>query len=257
VKAYEALIFDLFDTLLLFDRERLPLVQVNGRELRSTSLSAYEVVSSAYRYISFPDFYHAFVSSFEEVASLRSIDHREIPAAERFRILFERLGIERTPLSSGLLERALLAHMDSLSKAMVLPPESQQVLKWARGQYRLGLISNFDHHPTVYRLLGGYGIGSFFDEIVVSSEVGWRKPREEIFHVAFNRLGIQASQALFTGDSPGIDVVGAKQVGMDVAWLNREGEALGEGIPEPNVTIANLVELIAFLETGARDKEAV
>jgi len=32
---YRAVLFDLFDTLVRFDRDRLPAVRVNGREIRS------------------------------------------------------------------------------------------------------------------------------------------------------------------------------------------------------------------------------
>ena len=253
MKAYQVLIFDLFDTLLRFDRQRLPLAQVDGKEVRTTSLKAYEVVSEAYgrtcpelcRRISFPDFYRAFVFSFEEAARRRSRDFREVPAEERFRILFERLGIKLIPSTSDLLERAILAHMEALAHAMAFPPENQKVLEWAREKYRLGLVSNFDHHPTAYRILEDYGIKGFFDEIVISSEVGFRKPGREIFQIAFDRLGIGPELALFVGDSFEIDVVGAKGVGMDVVWLNQDGKAAqAQGLPQPDFTIANLEELM-------------
>src|SRR5436309_1560359 len=41
---YRAVLFDLFDTLVRFDRERLPLVQVDGRGVRSTVGQLHEVL---------------------------------------------------------------------------------------------------------------------------------------------------------------------------------------------------------------------
>ncbi|MBI4560399.1 MAG: hypothetical protein HY724_00005, partial [Candidatus Rokubacteria bacterium] len=35
--SFKAVLFDLFDTLVLFDRNRLPELQVNGRMVRSTA----------------------------------------------------------------------------------------------------------------------------------------------------------------------------------------------------------------------------
>jgi len=35
--AYAAVLFDLFDTLVRFDRERMPEIQLNGRRVRSTA----------------------------------------------------------------------------------------------------------------------------------------------------------------------------------------------------------------------------
>lgn len=251
MKTYDVLIFDLFDTLLRFDRQKLPPVQVDGKEIRTTSLRAYEVVLEAYgrtrpelsRRIGFPDFYRAFVLSFEEASRRRGRDFREIPAEERFRILFERLGIEMP----DLLERAVLAHMEALASTMALPPGNRRVLEWAKGRYRLGLVSNFDHHPTAYRLLEDHGIKGFFEVIVISSEVGYRKPGPMIFQIALDRLRVGPERALFVGDSFEIDVVGAKGVGMDVVWLNKEGKELGGGMPTPDFTIANLEDLIRLL----------
>ena len=42
MRTYAALIFDLFDTLIDFHRDLMPLIQVNGTEVRSTSRHVYD-----------------------------------------------------------------------------------------------------------------------------------------------------------------------------------------------------------------------
>ena len=58
------------------------------------------------------------------------------------------------------------------------------------------------------------GVADLFETIVVSDEVGWRKPKPVIFERALGHLAIQPGEALFVGDRADIDVVGAQAVGM-------------------------------------------
>ncbi len=62
-------------------------------------------------------------------------------------------------------------------------PETLSALK-QRGLI-LGVISNFD--SRLVRVLNGLGAGSSFEEIFVSSRVGYAKPDPRIFQVALNR----------------------------------------------------------------------
>jgi FMN phosphatase YigB (HAD superfamily) len=60
-------------------------------------------------------------------------------------------------------------------------------------------------------------------------------------------MGLTPQEALFIGDSLAIDVTGAKGVGMDVAWVNREGETLTDGTPAPDYTLTRISELRGLL----------
>ncbi len=87
-------------------------------------------------------------------------------------------------------------------------------------------MSNFDYSPTALAILETGGVRELFAAIVVSDEVGWRKPRPDIFREAFRRTGVDPRRTLFVGDRADIDVVGAQAMGMDVAWINPGHEAL-------------------------------
>ena len=82
-----------------------------------------------------------------------------------------------------------------------------------------------------------------FAAIVVSDEVGWRKPRADIFEEAIRRTGAEPRATLFVGDRADIDVVGAHGVGMDAAWINPDRDPLPPGIPPPLYEIRDLAEL--------------
>lgn len=90
-----------------------------------------------------------------------------------------------------------------------LDPEAPSVLSALAGTRTLALISNFDHPPHVHRILDETGLASFFKSIVVSGEVGIKKPDPGIFRIALERTGLQAEEVVYVGDTQE-DVDGAK-----------------------------------------------
>src|SRR5207247_9799269 len=100
-------------------------------------------------------------------------------------------------------------------------------------RYRLAVVSNFDYTPTALDILERAGVTDLFGTIVVSDEVGWRKPRRDIFDAALSRRGVRAEESLFVGDRADMDVVGAPQIGLAAAGINRDRETLPAGGARP------------------------
>lgn len=249
--SYTTVLFDLFDTLVRFDSGRLPVLRIGDREIRSSVARLYPLAAPALAGVSLETFYEAFHWSYGEAERRRAADHREIAAEERLGLFYQRLGFDARSVPAGLTDGLLAAHMSCLAGAAEPMPGQAALLEWLRGRFRLGLVSNFDYTPTVHRILGDEGILERFEVLVVSDAVGWRKPRAAIFEVAFEGLGVAPGECLFVGDRPDIDVLGAKAVGMDAAWLNPARAALPEGLRAPDYDIAGLVELRPILEGGA------
>lgn len=243
MRSYAALIFDLFDTVIDFRRDRMPMIRVNGTDVRSTSQHVYERFRSVVPNVPFEAFYTAFMEGYREVEQIRARELCEVESAHRFRLILSKLGVQAHDVPADFSQWLADIHMAKLSEAMDFPEDHGPLLKWARSRYRLGMISNFDHAPTARRLLEQHGVIGHFEQVVISAEEGIRKPHPEIFLRTLARMNLTPRDALFIGDSPGLDVVGAKGVGMDVAWLNRDGQALAEGLPAPDYTIARLAEL--------------
>ena len=256
MRPYTALIFDLFDTLVDFRRDCMPLIRVNGTEVRSTSRHVYDHFRSFRPEIPFEAFYAAFMDGYREVERIRAQGLREITAEDRFRLVLSKLQVPLAEVPADFPEWLAEIHMAKLSEAMVFPPEHRPLLEWARTRYRLAVISNFDHAPTARRLLQRCGVTEWFEQVVVSADEGVRKPHREIFTRTLARMGLTPSETLFIGDSLEIDIVGAKGVGMDVAWLNRDGEVMKDGIPAPDYTLGRLPELRQRLDRSSDDDRA-
>jgi len=243
--SYRAVFFDLFDTLVLFHRERLPELSVNGRVMRSTAGHLHAAFRPYAPGVELPVFVDALFWSWKEAERIRGESHREVAAPERFGMLFDRLGLERVPDEAR--ELLLATHMRELSRVVECPSHHAPLLAELGRRYRLAVVSNFDYAPTCRAILEREGIAALFETVVISDEVGWRKPKPVIFETALDRLALRPAETLFVGDRADIDVLGARGVGMPTVWINREASGLPEGSPAPDFEIRDLDELRGIL----------
>ncbi|MCL4540494.1 MAG: HAD-IA family hydrolase, partial [Bacteroidetes bacterium] len=100
-------------------------------------------------------------------------------------------------------------------------PEARFTLKTLKETYpgiKIGLISNAARSSRTYaRMFRSHGIIDYFDNLTISCEVGFLKPRREIFESSLRALGVKPRDALHVGDLFKADVVGATSVGMNSA----------------------------------------
>src|SRR2546425_10057863 len=134
---YTAVLFDLFDTLVRFDRDRMPEIQVNGRTVRSTAGPLHRVLRSPAPEISLEACYEALVESWREAERLRAIDYREVPAPERFDHFFRRLALDPARLPPGLGQTLIDTHRSQLGKAAEFPLHHGPLLERLARRYRL------------------------------------------------------------------------------------------------------------------------
>lgn len=129
------------------------------------------------------------------------------------------------------------------SRGWRLFPETRTVLDRLRqAGVKLGVVSNFD--SRLYTVLSDLQILDAFATITISSETGYAKPHPGIFAAAVRTAEVQASRALFTGDSLMDDYNAARDAGLDAYLLDRTGRYEGmKSIPR----IASLQEVLAIV----------
>ena len=118
---------------------------------------------------------------------------------------------------------------------------AKEYLHSIRSAYRLGIISNGIGKAQRQRLNVGQ-IDHMFESIVVSDEVGIRKPNKEIFEYSLQQLGLSSHEVLYIGDSITDDYQGAKNAGIDFCFYNRKGIKIPSG-HDVKYTISKLHEL--------------
>ncbi len=84
-------------------------------------------------------------------------------------------------------------------------------IRTLRPRYKTGAISNA--WPDTRQDLVHKKIDTAFDELIISAEVGVMKPDPQIYHIALEKLGVAAHEAIFIDDTPD-NVDAARALGM-------------------------------------------
>lgn len=104
-------------------------------------------------------------------------------------------------------------------------PDAVPALEAVRGSgLRTCLVSNATE--LARRVLRRLDMERLFDVVVISEEVGVRKPDPRIFRMALDDAGTEPSEAVYLGDRPATDMVGATRAGMMAVLVDRRGTYL-------------------------------
>jgi putative hydrolase of the HAD superfamily len=119
------------------------------------------------------------------------------------------------------------------------PAAQDVVAELRRRGLLLGVASNYDHrlHTVVAGLAPLRGI----QHLLISSEVGWRKPAPAFFEALVRQAGVSPEEILLVGDDRVNDYDGALAAGLSAVLLNATPGAQTSGV------IANLNDLPQFL----------
>lgn len=102
-------------------------------------------------------------------------------------------------------------------------PDAVETLKALKDLgLHVGIITDSDN-DYIEAHLKALGIYDLFDSITTSEDAGYYKPHPRPFQLALEKAGIEAGEALYVGDNPAKDCLGAKNVGMMSVLLDPEG----------------------------------
>ena len=113
---------------------------------------------------------------------------------------------------------AVTAYFSAFFQRCHLIPGTKEMLGTLRGLYRLGLLTNFTHAPAAREIIDRAGLTPFFDVLLVSGELGFRKPHPLVFRRLIEHLGVEKNQILYVGDDPVPDITGARRAGLQPVW---------------------------------------
>lgn len=131
-------------------------------------------------------------------------------------------------------------YLEVLPQQTALFPEAKEVLQYCSEQgYQMHLITN-GFEATQHQKLSNADIHHFFDRMITSEQAMSMKPHPGIFEFAFSETGSNAGNSLMIGDALDIDILGARQVGMDQVYFNPK--AIGH-TEHPTYEIKHLNEL--------------
>ena len=130
------------------------------------------------------------------------------------------------------------------------------------------MLSELKKHGGVYLLsnaqscftideLKSTDLYSLFDGILISSDVGTKKPFPDIFRIAFERFGITAENSIYVGNDLRDDILGATGVGMKSLYIKtaQSGNYPDMELPTPTYTVKNhreMKQLLCSLDKTAK-----
>jgi putative hydrolase of the HAD superfamily len=82
----------------------------------------------------------------------------------------------------------------------------------------LGLASNYDHRLRL--VAAGFPALRALKHLLISSEIGWRKPAKQFFQAMCASAGTVPEQLLYVGDHPVNDYQGAEAAGAQAFLLD-------------------------------------
>ena len=160
--------------------------------------------------------------------------------AERFRRLFNTLGIDAHPVDFG--ER----YLTNLGRQGDLIDGALDLLQALYGNCKLLLITNGIAEVQRSRLSRS-PIQDYFEAIIISGEVGFSKPHPGIFDAAFQAMDHPPKrETLIVGDSLTSDIQGGLNYGIDTCWYNPQRAPRNAQIV-PRFEINHLHELLSLI----------
>ena len=186
--------------------------------------------------------------AFWEYWETRNIAHYWEPY-RRYRDICE-IALGETFAHYGLHgDPGLIARYFDCFPSFTLYPDVEATLDRLARICRLAVVSNIDDD-----LLAVTPLGRTFDLVCTAERALGYKPDGTLFRYllaqASSRFGIAREEILHCGQSQFTDMVGAKPLGLTVAWINRRGVALDPSVPKPDYVFSDLNSLLRLVESS-------
>ena len=181
--------------------------------------------------------------SFYSFWESRNISHYAEPYRSYKAICRASLAEAFAHFNVGGADASLIGHFFAACKDMQLYPDVLPTLEALRKSYRIALVSNIDDD-----LLQSTAIPFEFDLVCTAERARGYKPDGTLFRYLLEHSGLRVDEILHSGQSQFTDFVGAKPLGLAVAWINRRGLRLSPDVPPPDHILADIASLPGVLD---------
>ncbi|MDO5978029.1 YjjG family noncanonical pyrimidine nucleotidase [Flavivirga spongiicola] len=203
--------------------------------------------------------------AFNKILELNHIDidvndflYHYVPINLKYWKLYREEKIEKKALRFGRLNDAFSAigyqveevvinklsddYITHLTRFNYLFENTFEILDYLDLNYNLHIITNgFDE--VQHKKLAQSNINKYFKTVTNSEMVGVKKPNPKIFNFALQSANSVNSQSVMIGDSYEADIIGAKNIGMEVVFFDIHNTVIDDDIKR----IDNLIQLKKYL----------
>jgi putative hydrolase of the HAD superfamily len=151
-------------------------------------------------------------------------DHRVRPLGERLRRIFQlEASTEFHDLEMALCRRFLKPTFARSRRYQDTLPMLRELK--SRG-FKVAIVSNtpWGSPANLWREeIARHGLSEHMDVVVFCTDIGWRKPAQQIFEYTLERLQVLPQHCVFVGDNPVWDLMGPRAVGIEAILIDRPG----------------------------------
>jgi 2-haloacid dehalogenase len=202
---YTWLLFDADDTLFDFPRAEANALKWTLDELGIPSSPDYFEIYARCNLAVWKEFERGLVTSLE----LRT---------KRFHLFFDQVGITADPQTVSPL------YLQNLALGTDLLPGAEEVVRFLRPRFHLGLVTNGLADVQRPRLARSV-LADCFEGVFISEEIGAAKPARAYFDAVFRAIGEPSkNEVLIIGDSLSSDMRGGLDYGIDTCWYNPDNQ---------------------------------
>ena len=215
-RRYDAVLFDMGHTLVYFDPPEMAVIHAAMQEAGIDR--PVEELEGAMQAVWGEYYRDAATATFSATP-----DHDRQTQLRLMRGFLHHLGLTVDDELLTAYERLVDSHFSRPGAMRTFPEVPDVLAKLGEQCYRLGIVSNWSWNLRDRVVQAG--LDSHFEIVWASAYAGCNKPHPGIFFQALVQMGLSAGRALYVGDSYAHDVVGARSAGVDVALLDRDGNA--------------------------------
>ena len=164
---------------------------------------------------------------------------KETLRISRFLDTFKKFGIDDRKLAIEFGD----GYIDESPRQKCLKPGALKTLDYLAGKYELHIITN-GFKEVQHIKMENCGLTPYFSEIIISEDVGEKKPHHRVFDSALQRAQTSSDQSIMVGDDLVADVGGARNAGWDQVFYNPDEVSHAENI---TFEIRHLNELTKIL----------
>ena len=227
---YKHIYFDLDRTIWDFDKNALDtfqdiFVNYNLKKIFKT----------------FDDFYNTYVKHNDILWN----DYREgrikksILTYKRFSLTLEEFGIDDEELAKKIAKDYITI---SPTKKQLFP-HAHETLEYLYNKYKLHIITN-GFNEVQFTKLKNSDLDKYFLNVFTSEDAGAQKPNPIIFQHALKNGNANKEESIMIGDDLKVDILGAKNFGLDQIFFNPENIKHSEDITHEINSLKELQEIL-------------
>lgn len=164
---------------------------------------------------------------------------KEVLNVRRFELTLADFGIRDQSISIGMSEDYVKVNPE---KAFLFPG-TIETLEYLFDRYPLHIITNGfqEVQEQKFRIAR---LSRFFKSVTTSEEAGSKKPEPGIFRHALSKARCSAAESIIIGDDLDVDIVGARNIGMDQIYFNPGNNVHAEAVTYEINCLTDLINIL-------------